>query len=262
MRCFVEGIGVLAPGLRGWVEGRPVLAGRAPYTGGEVTLPRPDMLPLAERRRTGASTQLALAVGQEALGRSGHAEPLATVFTSSGADGEVVHHICETLAASPREVSPTRFHNSVHNAPAGYWGIGTGCREPSTSLCGYDWSFAAGLLYACAQVSTDTRPVLLISYDVPYPEPLYSARPLAGPFGAALLLGAAQSACAIAALDVTTAGSAPATLMGQPALEALRVANPSGRSLPLLAAIAASHATRVTLDYLGDGALNIDVQPC
>jgi hypothetical protein len=45
----------------------------------------------------------------------------ASVFTSSGGDGDVIHHICETLTQPGREVLLTRFHNSVHNAPAGYY---------------------------------------------------------------------------------------------------------------------------------------------
>ena len=40
-------------------------------------------------------------------------------------NGQVIHEICEALATDEREVSPTRFHNSVHNASAGYWGIAT-----------------------------------------------------------------------------------------------------------------------------------------
>ena len=82
------------------------------------------------------------------------------------------------LATDGREVSPTRFHNSVHNAPSGYWAVATGSREPSTSLCAYDASFAAGLLEAAAQATVDDRPVTLVAYDLPYPEPLQRARPI------------------------------------------------------------------------------------
>ena len=63
-------------------------------------------------------------------------------------------------------MSPTKFHNSVHNAAAGYWTIGTGCMAPSNSLSGYECSFAAGLLEAAAQCAADRRPVLLVGFDV------------------------------------------------------------------------------------------------
>src|SRR3546814_8269162 len=84
--------------------------------------------------------------------------------------------ISAELATPERIVSPTDFHNSVHNAAAGYWGIGTGSRAPSTTLAGYDASFALGLLEAGLQVVGDRRAVLLVVFDVPAPEPLLHAR--------------------------------------------------------------------------------------
>jgi hypothetical protein len=154
MRIFVEGVGLLAPGLPGWQESRAVLAGQAPYLQREVAIPANNMLPPAERRRIGVPVKLALAVGQEAFAQAAcDVADIATVFASSSGDGDNIHHICNVLASTERAVSPTRFHNSVHNAAAGYWSIATGCRESSTSLSCYDDSFAAGLLETAAQVA-------------------------------------------------------------------------------------------------------------
>ena len=75
--------------------------------------------------------------------------------------GDITHQICEALARPEREVSPTSFHNSVHNAPAGYWSIATGSRLASTSICAYDVSFAAGLLEAAAYATVEHQPVML-----------------------------------------------------------------------------------------------------
>src|SRR3546814_15018794 len=69
------------------------------------------------------------------------------------------------LATPERIVSPTDFHNSVHNAAAGYWGIGTGSRAPSTTLAGYDAAFALGLLESGLQVVGDRRAVLPVVFD-------------------------------------------------------------------------------------------------
>ena len=100
----------------------------------------------------------ALTVGRHALGeRLAEAGEIATVFASCGGDGPITHQICEVLAGPDRAVSPTAFHNSVHNAPAGYWSIATRSRAPSTSLCGHDGSFAAGLLEAATQVLAEGR---------------------------------------------------------------------------------------------------------
>ena len=263
MEVFVESVGLLGPGLANWPASRPILQGLTPYEPGEVLLRAPESLPPAERRRTGAPVKLAIGAGLDALARSQRsAESLATVFASSGADGEMIHQICEVLATPQRDVSPTRFHNSVHNAPAGYWSIALRSRAPSTSLCCFDWSFAAGLLEACAWCLTEGEPVLSISYDLPYSEPLHTLRPIAGTLGAALLLAPQRTSASFARLDVRVEGEAgKATRMKDAALEALRSHNPTGRALPLLRALASPSAEEPVLEYL-DCALSISVSPC
>jgi hypothetical protein len=88
MRAWVEGIGVMGPGLRGWPMSRTVLAGAEAYRAEPVTIPASDWLPPTERRRTGTSVRLALAVGREACEHGQHdPRTLATVFTSSSGDG-------------------------------------------------------------------------------------------------------------------------------------------------------------------------------
>src|SRR5262245_3735131 len=222
MRVYVESVGLLAPGLAGWNAARSVLRGEAPYQPGDMPRPTADLLPAVERRRCGDAVKLALHVGVEALTASGaRADALPVVFASSSGNGEVLHQICETLATSERELSPTRFHNSVHNAPAGYWSIATGSREGSTSLCAYHGSFAAGLLEAALQSAAEQRAVLLVACDTAHPEPLASACPVVAPFGVALLLGAAASAGCCASLDLTLESDGTVTAVADPALEAL-----------------------------------------
>jgi len=264
MRLYVEGIGLLGPGLDGWAASREVLAGDAPYTPAPTNLRASDMLPPAERRRAGVPIKLALAVGQEAFLQSGRAtSAAATVFTSSGGDNDNVHAINGILATAPREVSPTRFHNSVHNAAAGYWCIAAGTHEPSTSLCAYDASFAAGLLESAAQATVDNALVALIAYDHCYPEPLHAVRPITAAFGLALILTSRQSDQSIAALDVDfVPGKAAETAMQDAGLEALRRGVPAARGLPLLAALAGSKPAQISIDYLDDNHLDIRVTPC
>lgn len=265
MRAYVEGIGLLGEGLPGWEASRAVLAGGASYLRAPASVPASELLPPAERRRTGLPVKLALAVGHEAFVRAGRdAAATATVFTASCGDGQNLHDMCESLATAEREVSPTRFHNSVHNAAAGYWGIATRSREASTSLCAYDASFAAGLLEAMAQVSVDGAPVALIAYDQPYPEPLHRARPIGGIFAAALVLAPARSARALAALEVSLAsGPETPTAMADSGLERARATIPAGRCLPLLAALARGADASVVLEYLdGGGHVRVAVRPC
>lgn len=255
----VDGIGLLGPGLPGWAGSRAVLAGEARYAPTDMPRPVADLLPPAERRRCGETARLALAVGVEALAPAGIAPAdVASVFTSSSGNGEVVHQICESLATPERDVSPTRFHNSVHNAPAGYWSIATGARGPSTSLCAHESSFAAGLLEAAAQAATERARVLLVAYDLPHPFPLSAVAPVGAPFGVALLLSLRPTAATLATLALGLAPAAPESVLADAGLEALRRGNSAAQALPLLAALARPAPARLALRYL-DGTLSVEV---
>lgn len=264
MRLFVEGIGLLGPGLDGWATSRGVLTGEAVYVAAPTNLRASDMLPAAERRRAGVPIKLALTVGQEAFLQAGRdTKTAATVFTSSGGDNDNVHAINGILATAPREVSPTRFHNSVHNAAAGYWCIAAGSHEPSTSLCAYDASFVAGLLESATQVIVDDAVVALVAYDHCYPEPLHTVRPITSSFGMALILTSRQTEKSLASIEVDfVSGKTQETTMRDAGLETLRRGVPAARALPLLAALASGKPAQISIAYLEDNHLNIRVTPC
>ncbi len=261
---YVEGIGIAGPGLDGWPAARPVLAGLAPYEPVPFVPPPVTLLPPAERRRAGAAVRLAIGVASEALAQSGR-DPatMAMVFTSSGGDGDTVHEILCVLATDAREVSPTRFHNSVHNAPAGYWAVATGSCEPTTSLCAYDASFASGLLDAAAQATVDDRAVTLVAYDLPYPRPLHDVRPIEGMAGLALVLTPWATGRSFARLTAAPARSGMAvTTMADPRLERLRAGNPAARGLPLLATIADGRPATICLEGPAGSFAEVLVEPC
>lgn len=261
-RAWIDGIGLIAPGLPDWATARAVLRGEAPYAAAASLLPAPALLPPAERRRASRVVKLALALGQAAATHAA-VDPatLATVFSASGADGHNCHALCEQLATDDRQISPTRFHNSVHNAAAGYWGIATGAMAPCQVICGFDASFGAGLLDALAQVAIDRRPVLLIAYDSEYPEPLHAKRDTPDCGGVALLLTPERSAGTLASIDVAPTRNA-ADPLDAPELEALRLAIPALRALPLLTLLARGQTGTATLDYLPPTQLTVGVTPC
>lgn len=259
--AFIEGIGLLGPGFKDWPQGAAVLAGTLPYVGEPTGLPPPAGLPPAERRRTGPSVKLALGLGQQAAAASGmDAAALPTIFTASSGDGHNYHMICEALASDDPLISPTRFHNSVHNAAAGYWGIASGAMAASNVLCARDGSFGAGLLDALCQVAVDREACMLIAYDTDYPEPLRSHRPIPDAFGLALVLLPEPTPRSLARLDITLA-EAPASRMADPALERLRQGVPAARALPLLQALAQGGPREVVIDYLDDLRLRVAVTP-
>jgi len=290
LRADIEGIGLLGPGLDGWADSVPILEGRSPYVPQPTVLPVPDGLPPAERRRLGRVVKLALGVGLQATSRAG-VDPvsLPSVFTSSGGDGNNCHEICQALSLEERMISPTRFHNSVHNAAAGYWSIATGSTASSNALCAFDASFAAGLLEAVTQVVADQTRVLLVAYDAQYPPPLFAKRPIPEAFGMAMVLGpvgdAGAAGAARGAVGVTAGATvarltaaagvssslgqltlsftdSPATRMIDPALEELRVSIPAARSLPLLHQFAVRKPALVNIDYLDGRCIAVEFVPC
>ena len=262
LSAYIGGIGVLGPGLHNWPHAAAVLSGKQPYLPAPTLLPTPAMLPPAERRRTGRVVKLALAVALEATA-SADADPasLPSVFSSSGSDGHICHEICQALALPTREVSPTRFSNSVHNVAAGYWSIATGSMTESNVLCAFDASFIAGLLDALTQVAVDRQSVLLVAYDSEYPAPLHAKRPIPDALGVAMVFNPGRSATSIARIDLTLTDETGDN-MSDLQLEALRRAIPAARSLPLLRLLAIGAAGRAVIDYLDVSRAAVQIEPC
>lgn len=262
IKVYLDAVSVIGPGADNWDTWRELLRNPSHYEASKTKVPAINVLPPAERRRVGIGVKLALACGLDALNTAA-ADPasLTTVFSSSGGDGENCHMICETLASSDRLISPTRFHNSVHNAPSGYWGIASGAMLPSTSLCAYDASFAVGLLEAATQCFVEQRPVLYVAYDTPYPEPLHGVRTIADEFGVAMLLQPAKTSRSLAALELSLSGTAPGH-MQHAELDRVSQNIPAARSLPLLHALAcldAKDSKQVYVEYVNRRSLAVKV---
>ena len=222
---------------------------------------RPRSCRATERRRSGPVVRLALAVAQEAAAASGLAPAsLRAVFGSSNGDGPVVGGILDALATagSERVVSPTQFHNSVHNAAAGYWSIATGSRQPATCIGCHDDTWAAALLIAAAECAVSGAACCCAATTMPLPPPLLAVRPTGPFFAAALVLGPTGTGPALS-LSLQP-GPAPAPELAEPALQAIARANPAGRALPLLAALAAGRPALLALPYL-EGRLDLEVRP-
>jgi hypothetical protein len=135
-------------------------------------------------------------------------------------------------------VSPTKFHNSVHNAPAGYWSIATGCMESSTAISAGEATFGAGLLEAALLAQRESRAVLLAAYDIAAAGPLIDVVPCRTAFGVALVL-APMSPRAVAHLRVQPQCATTAELASDAGvLHACHRDNPAARSVALLMVLA------------------------
>jgi hypothetical protein len=244
---YLEAVGLAAPGLPSWSAARAVLRGETPFDPQPLAAHVPATLPVNERRRATAAIKLAFQAAEDAMQCSSLAAAgLATVFASSDADLAIIHRISLALTGSPRFVSPTDFHNSVHNAASGYWSIAAGAQGASTTISAFDGSFAAGLLEAYLLARVDGCDVLLVAFDQPAPQPLHAKRPFAHPAGVALVLTRQPTARTLAALSCATTPDAEAVIK-EPQLERLRLGNPATRSLPLLRQLARCESGQLVL---------------
>ena len=262
MEIYLQSLGIAAPGLPDWETAKAVLSGDAKYQHSPLQLTAPDLLPAAERRRSSDSVRLALRVAADALASEqvGEIEP-AAIFCSAYGDPVITHKLCELLSGTPPMASPTLFHNSVHNAPAGYWSIATANRATTSSIAAGEWSFSHGLLAAMAQCKSEQRPVLLVCYDLPYPSPLDACCPTADAFAGALLLKPDKTPESLAKISLNLEVGISESRMQNEQLELLRRDNPAARALPLFNAIALAGGN-CHIAYGDNQLLNLEVTWC
>ena len=233
LTAHIESIGFWANGLPSWQAARDFVATGA-LADGTPAKPSPQLLAPNERRRSPESVAVALDVALAACADAGRAPAdLPSVFTSTHGDLSITDYMCATLATAPRDISPTKFHNSVHNAAAGYWTIGAGCMREATAISAYDASFAQGLIEAMAQLAEGSDAVLLVGYDTGSVGPLLSVHDCAGLLGGALVLSRHGKGPRLVATLADGEASAPGALGRHAA------ANPMAPMLPLFDALAA-----------------------
>ena len=231
------------------------VAGLAVCHPDQGTRPQPSILPPNERRRAPDTVAVALEVAQAACVNAG-CDPaqVPAVFASTYGDLAITDYMCGTLARAPLSLSPTRFHNSVHNAAAGYWSIATGCRQPYCALGAGQYTFAAGLFAAALQVCADQTDVLLVAYDIEARGPLARIAHSRGILGVALVLRAAPATAAIGLqLSIIDVASPEAAAAGS--------ANAMAAAVPLLAALECRETQVLSLPLGPDSSLQVRVRP-
>jgi 3-oxoacyl-(acyl-carrier-protein) synthase len=128
----IVGVGIWSEQFSNWDDFRAVLDGQEVMS--DIAL-KPELIPPRERRRAPMAVKMAIEVMDQAC-RMAAVEPseVASVFASGMGDMQITDYMCRTLATAPRAVSPTKFHNSVHNAATGYWSIATHSHSPANAI--------------------------------------------------------------------------------------------------------------------------------
>jgi hypothetical protein len=150
---------------------------------------QPGSIPPRERRRAPQSVKMAVEVMDQACSMAA-VDPagVATVFSSAMGDMQITDYLCKVLVAPPRLVSPTRFHNSVHNATTGYWSISRQTHAPTSAVSALEYTAPMAFLEAAVQVAEEELPVLMVSQEMAAPAPLQVICPSVNPVSLALLL--------------------------------------------------------------------------
>lgn len=255
---FLDGLAFWSPTFSDWKMASAAFRNEGSALDPPLRRPAPELLAPTERRRAPDTVAVALEVASRAVADAGQIPTeLASVFTSAHGDLAINDYMCATLVNEPRGISPTKFHNSVHNAAAGYWTIGTGCMQASTALTAFTHSFAHGLLETISQASSELKPTLLVAYDIAACGALASVTASRGILAVAMVLNPAESHRSLGKLQWTLRhGASTATPLQSAAARSLQD-NDMSDCLPLLECLART-AGETTL-ILGDTlALNVE----
>jgi len=232
--------GIWCRNASGWDSFRAALQSAA-GPAAPLAEPVPGLLPAREGRRAPLHVRLAIEAGTQACAENAALMgDVATVFTSAMGDTEITDYMCRTLAGPAPMLSPTRFHNSVHNAASGYWSIGATNRQPAVAVAAGEHSWSTGLLEACTMAATTGGRVLFVAHDVGAPVPLQAVTANRQPFAMGLLISGRREGPSWRPATVTwRAASTPWPAPATPWLRQLAAENASARGVALLESLAA-----------------------
>src|SRR5262245_51846444 len=193
-QVVAEGVAFWAARLPSWDVARAVIRGEQLAPQASAARPAPALLGPTERRRAPDTVAIALEVAARACEAAGRRPAeLPAVFASTHGDLAISDYMCATLVATPTLISPIKFHNSVHNAAAGYWSIGTASYETYTAISAFQYTFGTGLLEAATQAACEGKPVLYTAFDIEAKGALSAMAPSRGLLGVALVLALAAA---------------------------------------------------------------------
>jgi hypothetical protein len=124
------------------------------------------------RRRTSTLTRAAVTALEAALANTGVGiDKVRFVLVSSFGEIETTVDLLAQLGVPDGPISPTKFHNSVHNTATGYMSIASGNNRESTALAGGPHNLEIGLLEALAGLAETGEDVVLIFAEELLPHP-------------------------------------------------------------------------------------------
>lgn len=262
--CYFYGVGAWGPGFADWNELQAQLRdpARIPADPAPPTA-KAEVIPGNERRRAPLVVRAAVEVSAQATQAAGVSpSDLACVFGSGLGDTEITDYLCAQLATPEKQISPTRFHNSVHNAPAGYWTIATHCVRSANSIAAYSHTAGISMLEAVVQAQQENVPVLVTLYDLAARGIYSHIYTVTQDFAAALVLSPVlRESAPLAKLTLSVSPSACAEPAWAPEFSQLCANNPAAQVLPVLHALVQPAArAEASLELAADSHLKILIE--
>ncbi len=160
--AYVTGLGLWTPG-----HASPEAWCRSDFDA-SVETPPVALLSGPLRRRATGLTRMAVEVFQQATSQVG-CDPVTipSVWATSNGEHTTAIKLLGMMQRGEGKLSPTHFHNSVHNTASGYSSIATGNCAPSTTLTGGAELIASSLLEAICHLETSAEKVVLVLADEP-----------------------------------------------------------------------------------------------
>ncbi len=136
-----------------------------------IKAPKAELLPARLRRRCSLLTRMSAEVVARASAQAGIDPSAATVILAS-VYGEILTtgQLLSMMSDDPGSpLSPTRFHNSVHNTPIGYLSIATKNHTGSTAISAGASTVAMAMLEAATTVAAGEGPAVIVLVEESLP---------------------------------------------------------------------------------------------
>ena len=262
MRCSIKAVGGWGQNYTNWEELSELLT-TGNTAENTASSPKPEIIPANERRRAPLPVKLAIESSWQAT-QAADLDPkdLACVFVSGLGDTQLTDYMCKTLSGENMQLSPTKFHNSVHNAAAGYWTISTGCMKAANSVAGFNESVSLALFEAFCQCIEENTPVLITFYDSPVSEILKPLLKNEQSFSAAIIIEPSQSDSDVNTLEMEVSSKASQwpDLDLETNLQTSYKENPSAKILAVLKMLTANKEDSVTLPLSAETSLQLTLK--
>jgi len=175
LSAYLRGVGLWTPAyanFEAWVAaGQPAELAVSPEQSA-ASRPAAELLHPRLRRRTSVLTRATVTALEAATGQGGAAlDSVRLVLVSSLGEIEATVELLAQLGQPHGPVSPTKFHNSVHNTATGYMSIASGNHREATALAGGPHNLEIGALELFAGLAIDGGDAVLLLAEERIPAP-------------------------------------------------------------------------------------------